>query len=227
VQYGSKLKGLKQGDYFVNIIPKFISQFASKELVSDILNNSRLVIEDPKWEDFGFSTLEEYGFWANRLCGIVCIKMAMLGLDVNISKNIAALTKRAIELGGYITYDNDGKLIDKGWFYLPLVELVREYGLHGEVYNSFTEENLCNNVMDNVFSIVSVNPGIIRFDYEKCESKGGHLVLILGFKWNGKNCEGFFIHNPSGRKIETQEKAYIPMNIFNKSFAERGFSIRK
>ena len=81
--------------------------------------------------------------------------------------------------------------------------------------------------MDNVFSIVSVNPEIIRFDCEKCESKGGHLVLILGFKWNGKSCEGFYIHNPSGRKIETQEKAYIPINIFKESFAERGFSIRK
>ena len=222
-----ELKNLKAGVYFVEKIPKYISQFASREFVSDMLDNRLLVEKDSKWKNFGFSTIEEYGFWAFRLCGIVCIKMAMLGLEIDNSPNIVSLTKKAIELGGYIVNDCNGKFIDKGWFYAPLVELVKEYGLTGGVFDPITEENLYKNVLSNVFSIVSVNPGVIRFDFEKCGSKGGHLILVLGFKWNGKNCEGIYIHNPSGRKVETQEKVYIPLKIFNEAFAGRGFIIKK
>ena len=222
----NELKGLKIGNYFVNIIPEYISQFASRELVSDILNNRALIEKDPKWKNFGFTTVEEYSFWSFRLCGIICTKMAMLGLEVDNLLSIAELTKKALEFGGYILYDENGKFIDKGWFYAPLVELVKEYGLKGEVIDPFTEKHLCKNVLSNIFSIVSVNPKVIRFDVDKCDQKGGHLVLVVGFKWNGTSCEGFYIHNSSGRTVETQEKAFIPIDVFNEAFASRGFVIK-
>ena len=225
----SVLKTLHNGDYFANPIPQYISQFASRELISDILDKHIPVDSDPKWRDLGFDSIEEYSFWAQRLCGLVCIKMVMDSLKPELSESIGSLTKKAVERGGYIIYDESRIFVDKGWFYAPLIELVKEYGLSGAVCNPLNENELCINVIENSFSIVSVQPGVIRFDIEKCPSdkKGGHLVVITGFKWDKEQCLGFYIHNPSGRKVSTQENAFIPIERFREAFASKGLVIRK
>ncbi|MCI8548195.1 MAG: hypothetical protein HFJ38_04835 [Bacilli bacterium] len=223
-----KLLALPAGDYYVVPSPPYISQFASRELVSDILDKKIFPYDDPKWKNFGFNSIEDYSFWSQRLCGLICIKMILDTFKPNLSETVATLTQKAINLGGYRVYDELGNFIDKGWYYEPLIELVKEYGLDGNVCSSLTENDLCLNVINNIFSIASVHPGVIRFDMKACplNKKGGHLVVITGFKWSGKECLGFMIHNPSGRKKSTQENAFIPIEQFRAAFASRGLVIK-
>lgn len=221
----SSLK-LDAGNYFVNPIPSYISQFASRELVSDYLDKHITAEDDPLWKSFGFKLKADYNFWVQRLCGLICVKMVLDALSLSSTKEtIAELTKKGVSVGGYQVYNEDGVFIDKGWFYAPLIELSKEYGVNGNVCKNLTIFNLCQNVLYNKFSIASVNPKVIRGDIDKCKTKGGHLVIILGFKWNGKKCDGFYIHNPSGREPSTQENAYISLERFTESFAQRGFTL--
>lgn len=222
-----ELSNLPTGEYYINPIPQYISQFASRELVSDILDKKISPTEDPKWKEFGFKNIEEYEFWTQRLCGIICIKM-IINTYSKSSETIAELTKKAINIGGYKVYDEFGNFIDKGWYYKPLIELINQYGFDGEIFPKLSEEDLCVNVLHNAFNIVSVNPSLIRFDKKKRLSKcGGHLVLVIGFRWSGRKCLGFIIHNPSGRQKSTQENAFIPIKQFRKAFASRGIVIKK
>ncbi len=223
-----KLSNLPSGDYYVNPIPSYIAQFASRELVSDILDKKISSDDDPNWKSFGFKSIEDYSFWTQRLCGLICIKMIINTINSNSDETIAKLTEKAVNLGGYKVYDELGNFIDKGWYYAPLIELVKDYGFNGDVCSSLSEKDLCINVLENTFSIASVHPGVIRFDMEKCpfNKKGGHLVLVIGFRWSGKECLGFIIHNPSGRKNSTQENAFIPIKQFRSAFASRGLTIK-
>lgn len=224
-----KLATLSAGDYYVNPIPSYISQFASRELVSDILDKKTSPSDDTKWKNFGFKSIDDYSFWSQRLCGLICIKMIIDTANPNSTETIATLTEKAIDLGGYKVYDELGNFMDKGWYYAPLIELVKDYGFNGDVCSFLSEEELCINVLENTFSIASVHPGVIRFDMKKSPSnkKGGHLVLVIGFRWSGEKCLGFIIHNPSGRKNSTQENAFIPIDQFREAFALRGLVIRK
>lgn len=223
------LNAISSGDYFLNPIPKYLSQFSSRELISDFLDKKISLNNDLKWRDFGFASNEEYSFWAPRLCAIICIKMVVNLKNEYLDETIASITQKAIKKGGYIINDEKGNFVDKGWFYAPLIELLKDYGFNGEIKTKIEIKDLCENILRNEFPIVSVNPSVIRYDLDKCPNnkKGGHLILIVGFKWKENNCQGFYIHNPSGRKILTQEKAFIPLERFTEAFAERGMILRE
>ena len=217
---------LADGDYFVNPIPPYLSQFASRELVSDFLDKRISTKDDSHWAQFGFEKLDEYEFWAPRLCGLICVKMILDAVNTcSANETVATLTNKAISLGGYKVYDDSGEFIDKGWFYAPLIELAKEYNVKGKVCTSIASSDLCYNVLSNIFTVASVHPKVIRFDIDKCPDgkKGGHLVVIIGFKWAIGKCVGIYIHNPTGREKVTQEKAFIPIERFNEAFAQRGF----
>jgi len=224
-----KLRDLPKGDYFVTPIPHYIAQFASRDLVSDILDKQIEAEDDPLWKSFGFETPKEYAYWSQRLCGLICVKMVLDALsNISVTETVASLTKEAVNLGGYEVCDTSGKPVEKGWFYAPLIDLIKQYGLNGEVCVSLSTRDLCLNIINNYFSIASVNPKVIRNDLEICPEgkKGGHLVLVLGFKWDGTQCLGFYIHNPSGRVVSTQENAFISIERFEEAFANRGLVLK-
>lgn len=220
----ANLKSLNSGDYFLVPIPEYISQFSSRDLVSEFLDKKISTYDDPKWMDFGFISRDDYSFWSQRLCALICLKMVVNTKKENKDETIASMTKKAIDKGGYIVNDTNGVFVDKGWFYSPLIELAKEYGFSGEIKTKIKIKDLYECIIKGEFPIVSVNPSVIRFDLDKCPNnkKGGHLILIVGFKWENNQCQGFYIHNPSGRIASTQEKAFIPIDRFIESFAERG-----
>ncbi len=219
------LKKLQNGDYKVTDSLKYYSQFASPELVKDILEKRISAKDDPRWQEFGFSKPEEYEFWSWRACGIICIKMI---IDTAWDKNekIKDLIEEGIKLGGYVSHDKNGNLIDKGWYYKPLINLAKKYNFTGKVFPHLSIQNICREILKKHFVVVSVDPGLIRYDEVKSDFKGGHVVLVYGFKWENKKCMGFYLHNPSGKSEETR-KAFIPTDVFKKAFAGRGFSIWK
>jgi len=221
------MRHMSPGDHFVSPQPPYISQFASKELVSDILDRKRDPATDPKWTEFWFTSPRDYSFWSWRGCGLIAVKMVLDAYGAADGETMATLTGRAVDLGGYKVCDKKGDAVDKGWFYGPLVELAEEFGIDGEVHGALSEEVICRNVIDDRFTVASVHPGVVRGD---CDHKppgadGGHLVLVWGCRWTGSECAGYYIHNPSGRVEETQDRAFVPIARFREAFASRGFSL--
>lgn len=221
------LSRLIDGSYKIRENIRYCCQFASPELVKDILEKKILARDDPRWEEFGFLTQEEYEFWCWRACGIACIKMVIETVSI-VEIKINNLVKKVLDLGGYIIYNKNGQFVDKGWYYKPLINLAKEYNLKGKSFSYLTVQNICVEILKNHFVIASVDPNIIRYDKKEfTDKKGGHLVLIFGFKWKNKGCVGFYLHNSSGKRQETRENVFMPMEIFKRAFANKGFSIWK
>lgn len=216
-----KIISNKPGDYFVKPEPPYYSQFASPTMVSDILDKKIKSTDDEKWSSFGFEEATDYDFWSWRLCGLICVKMILDAHKKAPSETIALLTEKAVGLGGYDIEK------DVGWFSAPLVELAKSYGLKGKVFRHISATEIAKLILDNKFFIASVNPSVIRQDIDsvKDDEKRGHLVLVWGVKIKNGDVVGFYIHNPSGRKPTTQEKAFIPIKRFRDAFGKRGFAI--
>lgn len=219
------MRKLEDGDYKVQNSVKYYCQFASPELTKDILEKRISAKADPRWKEFGFLSPEEYDFWSWRACAIICLKM-IIDTVLNKNEQVKDLTDEGINLGGYISHDNTGKLVDKGWYYKPLIALAKKHHLHGKLFSSLSIKNICKEILNKHFVIASVNPEVIRYDKTESDTIGGHVVLVYGFRWSHGECAGFYLHNPSG-KIEETRIAFIPIDIFQKAFAKKGFSIWK
>lgn len=219
------LKKLADGDYEVEKNVKYYCQFASPKLAKDILEKRISAKDDSNWQDFGFLKSEEYEFWCWRACAIICLKMIIDTIG-DRNETVKNLIDKSIKLGGYIAHDKKGKLIDKGWYYKPLIALSKEYQLDGKLFSFLSVQNICKEILNKHYVIASVNPEVIRYDKDESDIIGGHVVLVYGFRWDKGKCAGFYLHNPSGKNKKTQI-AFIPIATFRKAFAERGFSLWK
>lgn len=206
--------------------PPYLAQFASPQLISGFLDGDLDVAGDPARERFGFASDREYAYWAPRLCGLVCVKMVVDGLRPGLTGSVAEMTSEAVGLGAYPSQDDDGRAIDRGWLYAPLVRLANAYGIQGRVAPVLTEEDLQETIRRNGFGVASVNPRVIRGDLARIpdgQPPGGHLVVVLGFRRVGDEVTGYLVHNPSGRSPDMQSDAFIPVARFRAAFAGRGF----
>jgi len=208
-------------DYFLSPAPPYYSQFASEKLVSDVLDKKISASDDPLWRSFGWSKKADYEFWAWRLCGLICVKMVLDTYEMSPNATIASLTHQGVELGGYDVAK------DMGWYLTPLLRLARFYGLAGRVRRLISTPEIAAMILNGQFFVASVNPKVIRGDIDTVpiSDKGGHLVLVWGVKIRDGKVDGFYIHNPSGRKPSTQNKAFITTDRFDSAFAQRGLAL--
>lgn len=210
---------LKDSDYRISNVP-YCCQFASPELVKDILEKRIDSINDPKLSIFGFDSNKEAAYWSWRICGICCLKMILnyYGQEVSISE----LNKKGISFGGYDVEN------DIGWYHAPLRNLAQSYGLKSSNYSYLKPASIADKIKNNQFVIASVNPEIIRGDNEISSfKKGGHFVLITGFKLKSHKIIGFYIHNPSGDNTESRQDAFIGIDRFLASYGMRGIVLYK
>lgn len=219
VKARNAIESLNDGDYLIGNVP-YQCQFASPELAKDILEKKVEAKNDPNWEVFGFPTKEESEYWAWRGCGACCVKMA---LDYYGKKEtLAKLVSEGVALGGYDVEK------DLGWYYKPLLELVKKHGLHGFTSSYLSKDEIAKHILNKQFSVASVSPTIIRMDKNiQSKRRSGHLVLVIGFNIENRKITGFYINNPSGKIPEMQKKAFIPISIFNAAYGERGIVLSK
>jgi hypothetical protein len=55
----------------------YYSQWESPELVGEIVTGRISATEDPLWHRSGAADPAEYAWWAGRLCGVACLRMAL------------------------------------------------------------------------------------------------------------------------------------------------------
>jgi hypothetical protein len=196
-------------------IPYF-SQWESPTLAPQFIARELPLQADPLWRNSGAASAEEYGEWANHICGMACLKM-ILAARTGTSHPTLELTRTAVEFGAYVV--EDGTI--RGMIYAPFVAMLRSrFGIDAEVVTGITAPDLARTVRPGALFIASVHPSI-RWLKGPPPKTGGHLVLVTK-----ATPEGVVFHNPSGDTEQTQVDVAVTNAQFAEFFAGRGVLVR-
>jgi hypothetical protein len=195
-------------------IPYF-SQWESPTLAAQFIARELPLKADPLWRNSGAASAEEYGAWANHICGMACLKM-ILAARTGKDHPALELTRTAVEFGAYEI--QDGTI--RGMIYAPFVKMVKSrFGIEAEVVTGITAADLARIVSPGALFIASVHPSI-RWLKGPPPKKGGHLVLVT------QATPGRVVfHNPSGDNEQTQVDVAVTHAQFAEFFAGRGVLI--
>lgn len=219
-----RLRDLPDGEHRAAVEVPYVPQFASPALIPAYIYDGLHGRDDPNWPAFGAADAETYTFWAHRACAIAVLKMAVDGFRTSAPRSMWDLVQEGLALGGYLTHDASGALVDEGWFYPALAALGAQHGLQvrGMAYASALD--VCLAIRDGWLVAPAVTPEIgergalRRYD--------GHFVLAYGFTWQAGYPSSLLLHNPSGRYPELQAGALIPFRRFRAAFAHRFMAFR-
>ncbi|WP_274557108.1 peptidase [Streptomyces spiramyceticus] len=189
------------------------TQFASPDLIEQIVYGGLDPASDPAWESSGAATVEEYARWCGHLCGMACLRMA-LGPD---APSLFALRDGALEYGAYTDHE-DGAI--QGLVYAPLAQYAEEaHALPATVHRHLTPPEILE-LLDAGRTVMASVHYEIRNPDREAPGRGGHLVLITSRTPDGN---GVHFHNPSGTTPNTRA-ANLPLATFERFFAGRGMS---
>jgi hypothetical protein len=190
----------------------YFSQWESPEIIPAILSGKMTSDEDPRWKESGADTIDEYAFWASRICGMACLRMVLAHRGLGVHPSVV-LAKRCMAEGGYIMREGGvGGLI-----YAPFVKWIEaEFGIRAEVRGHLDLRDMSDLVKGGGIVMASVHHHI-RWPDRVPPSRGGHLILVIG-------SEGpdLIFHNPSGFPAVNQARAKISDEQFELFYGGRG-----
>jgi len=223
----NKVAKLKDGEYRPKYEIPYVCQYASREMAERFVQNDEYLKEDPRWRESGAQALDEYVFWAPKLCGMACFSMILHALRRPTSK-LVELGKKAFAAGVYKKDPaNPKRLI--GMLHAPFLKFVKSYGLDGKLLWHIGANAVADEILKNNFVIASVS-NQIRCRSAKPTDKTGHLVLMHGFKILNGMISGFYIHNPSGFYVvgnaKSQENNFVLTEDFLNCFSGRIIVLR-
>jgi hypothetical protein len=193
----------------------YFNQWDAPEQAGDIISGKLRVSDLPHWRESGADTQQEFITWANHICGMCCLKMALAALTGDVVP-LLTLTRQSLAYGTYVQDDTT----IKGMIYAPFVDFVRhQYGLTAQVEVGVSAESIADILEKFRFFIASVHPSI-RQPTTTPPKKGGHLVLAIA----ADNQQVIF-HNPSGQQPDTQQYVRVSLHDFSRFFAGRGVAL--
>lgn len=196
----------------------YYSQWESSNLVKSILSNKIKATDDPNWKLSGASTKEEYGLWSANACGMACTKMIL----ANESGEVVPIVELGHKSAVYGAYTEPLEK-SKGLIYKPFTKFLKaEYNVDSTLVLPLNLNQIIYELSRSSYVIASVSPKI-RHTSDTPSSKGGHLVLVLGYDLGKKE---LYFHNPSGFTIDTQRYASISFKDFAKFFGSRGVVVK-
>ncbi|WP_112263951.1 C39 family peptidase [Lentzea terrae] len=191
-----------------------VTQFASADLVEAIVYRGHDPAEDAGWRESGAPDLATYARWCGHICGMACLRMALLSRDGQ-APSLFDLLDGARKYGAYT---EEGRDI-RGLIYAPFAEYVRsEHGLTAEVHGRLQTDELVGLLDAGRIVMASVHKEIRRPD-RAAPGQGGHLVLVTGHAAGTLS-----FRNPSGHTAETRD-ARLPVALFAGFYGQRGVSI--
>ncbi len=193
----------------------YFSQWESAALAPEFISRQRKLKDDPLWRNSGAATAEEYGEWANHVCGMACLKMILAARTGTVHPTME-LTKAGIEFRAYVIEADTLR----GMIYAPLVKMVKDrFDIDARVVTGIAAIDLAAIVQPGSLFIASVHPSI-RWLKGPPPKKGGHLVLVTE-----ATSAGVTFHNPSGDTEATQRDVFVRYEPFDEFFAGRGVLI--
>jgi hypothetical protein len=192
-------------------IPYF-SQFASPELIADIVAGHRDPAADPRWRESGAETPEDYAFRARTGCGMACLQMVLAAHGRPVP-GLAELWQRCAAYGGYRP---DGR---KGLHYAGLKAFAdAELDLETRVAAPLPLAGLGAAVQGDEIAFASVHREIRSPG--PSPGRGGHLVLVVD-----ATEDALCFHNPSGTSPATQRAVWMDAERFGTYYAGRGIVV--
>lgn len=190
----------------------YYSQWESVGLVPQFVTGAMSAADDPLWQKSGADSRDEYAFWAPRICGMACLRMALDHWGHPVPPSVPLL-REALEAGAYV---RDGDQV-RGMIYAPFAAwAARRWGLHAEVRPRLAAEEIREEIGRRHLVMLSVHKTIRTLD-EAPPARGGHLVLGVG-----TGADGVRLHNPSGLPDHSQRFARVPWADLDRFFAGRG-----
>jgi hypothetical protein len=193
--------------------PPYFGQWESPELIGDIISGQYRAEDDPAWAESGAESPKDYARWADHLCGVACLRMALAARGINPppARHLARVLTR---YGAYVEKE-DGYI--RGLIYAPAITWLAEtHAMPAEIILDRAAEDIPPLLANGGLFIASVHPAIRR-PTEPAPGKGGHLVLVFGAEGDALR-----LHNPSGHDAASQADARVPMPDFARFFAGRG-----
>lgn len=192
-----------------------MTQYASPHLITEFAYQGRDIATDPRWAESGAPDLAAYTRWAGAICGMACLRMALLRRD-GTAPHLFDLLDGALTYGTYVEEENGGI---RGMVYEPFVRYVKaEHGLEAQVQGQLPVDDLIRLVTAGFTVITSVHKEI-RNPERPPPGRGGHLVYVTGYADGALH-----LRNPSGHTALAR-KAAVPVKLFAGFYAERGISI--
>lgn len=201
---------LRQGDPTAGGPVPYFAQWESPELIAEFLGG-RDAATDPAWPGSGATDAAEYARWADHLCGMACLRMALAARGE--AHCIHELRRAVQPLGGYIE-EPDGNI--RGLIYIGAVRWLNARGIAARIVLDEPMPRL----RPGEFYIASVHP-MIRRPEATPPRKGGHLVLVFGTDEQGR----LRFHNPSGTTPAEQRDVRMTPEAFSRFHADRGILI--
>jgi hypothetical protein len=198
------------------VIPPHFGQWESADRIGDILSGTLRAEDDPLWPRSGAAGAADYARWADHLCGVACLRMALAAHGIAPPRAFD-LARDLTQRGGYLVQP-DGAI--RGLIYAPAVAWLREaHGIAAQVRVDVAAQDIPALVGGAGLFIASVHPAI-RWPDREPPSRGGHLVLVFGAQDGALR-----FHNPSGDRAGSQRDVRLPVDIFARFFAGRGIAI--
>ncbi|MCC2280582.1 C39 family peptidase [Streptomyces sp. ET3-23] len=190
----------------------YYSQWESPCLVPEFITGTRQASTDPLWQKSGAATAQEYAFWAPRMCGVACLRMALdyWGLPVPPS---VPLVGELLQAGAYVRNGDEVQ----GLIYQPFAEFASaRWGLYARAARDLPAQEIRTELCRGRLVMVSVHKSV-RTPEVTPPSRGGHLVLAVG-----ADEAGVLLHNPSGLPGRSQQFALVSWTALDRFFAGRG-----
>lgn len=195
------------------MIPPYFGQWESTSRIGDILSGALRAQDDPLWPRSGAAGAADYARWADHLCGVACLRMALAARGIAPPRAFD-LARELTHRGGYVLQPDGGI---RGLVYAPAAAWLREaHGIAADVRVDVATEDIPAMVAGGGLFIASVHPAIRWADRDP-PARGGHLVLVFGTEGGALR-----LHNPSGDTAGSQRDARVPPDRFARFFAERG-----
>lgn len=172
--------------------------------------------QDPLWAASGAADAAEYHRWADHLCGVACLRMALGALGRPVPA--AHALRRAIQARGGYVEEPDGAI--RGLIYAGAVEWLAEQGIGARIALDEPAEGIPAQLEAGGLYVASVHP-LIRTPDAAPPHRGGHLVLVWGVDGAGR----LRFHDPSGHVAAARRDARLDVAAFSRFHAERGIWI--
>jgi hypothetical protein len=196
----------------------YSAQVASPDLADAFFSQGRPLESDPRWAESGAADPSEYAHWADRSCGIACVKMLVEAFG-GPQQPMMSWIRAGLGLDGYrVERGADGQLFEVGWVHKALAELIRPYaaacwpeaaGLSEIVAHLRQARALIASVSYEIGT-----PGPVT-------RSGGHLVVVTGAELTAGELTALHLHNPSGRTEALRVDARVPVERFLAGFTGR------
>jgi ABC-type bacteriocin/lantibiotic exporter with double-glycine peptidase domain len=152
--------------------------------------------------------------WQRKTCGIVCLQM-VLDFYKKETKPMDLIKEGLVITNDFIKGERkfDGYTKEFGWGHELLIIILRN---HGVLAYKQEFRSIKFNLTDNSFSKSNFESGFFDLGIEKIKEnllgnkpviaslskdfnnpkKSGHMIVISGFEYEGKNIKSFYINDP-------------------------------